>query len=296
MFRKATKSQAKARIALCGPAGSGKTYSALTIAKHLGPRVAVIDTEHGSASKYAGDVADFDVCELDTFSPAAYREAIRDAEKAGYDVIVIDSLSHGWSGEGGVLEMVDNVAAAKTRGNSFAAWKDVTPEHRKLVEAIVGCRAHVIATMRVKTEYVIEENEKGKKMPRKIGMAPEQKAGLEYEFDVVGELDAGILTITKSRCAALSDKRVRHPGREFAEQIRDWLSDGTVPLHEELVASVAECGDVDSLATWCQANVGKLRGLKNSSRAMAWNAIADKGAALGLGEDEVKGMLRAKAS
>lgn len=292
MFRKATKAQAKARIALVGPSGSGKTYTALTLAKHLGGRVAVIDTEHGSASKYAGEVADFDTCELDTFAPRNYIEAIRFAEREGYEVIVIDSLTHAWSGEGGVLDIVDQTAAASRSKNSFSAWKEATPEHRKLVEAIVGSRCHVIATMRVKTEWVIEQNEKGRNEPRKIGLAPEQRAGLEYEFDVVGDLDNATLFVTKSRCAALAGQRVRHPGKDFAETIRNWLTDGVKPLHLELAETVAAVQDVEGLREWCLANKQRLGELRNSAKEIAVNAMLDKGAALGLDEQGVKALFR----
>jgi KaiC/GvpD/RAD55 family RecA-like ATPase len=116
------------RLAIAGPSGSGKTYSALLIARGLvGPegRIAVIDTERGSASLYA-DLTPFDVAELaPPFTPERYVEAIRAAEKAGYDAIVIDSLSHAWAGPGGILDLHD--AAAAKEKNAFAAWRLVTP-------------------------------------------------------------------------------------------------------------------------------------------------------------------------
>lgn len=289
LFRKATKAQAKARIALVGPSGSGKTYTALTVAKHLGDKIAVIDTEHGSASKYAGDVADFDTCELDNYEPSAFVAAIREAERAGYDVIVLDSLTHAWRG---TLEIVDK-AARKNKGNSFAGWRDATPEHNRLIDAIVGSRCHVIATMRAKTEWVVERDERtGKQSPRKIGLQPDQRSGAEFEFDLVGDMDDATLTVTKSRCAALHDTVIRHPGREFAEQIRDWLTDGVKPLHLELVESVSAVTDVEALRAWCLANKEKIGSLRNSSKEAAVNAMLDKGAALGLDEHGVKALFR----
>src|SRR5690606_2728974 len=120
MFKKARKEQAPARLALIGPSGSGKTYTAIKVGAALGKRLAVIDSERGSASKYAGDVAEFDVCELESFSPEEYVKVINAAGTAGYDVLVIDSLSHAWSGKGGALEMVDNAAARSRSGNKFA--------------------------------------------------------------------------------------------------------------------------------------------------------------------------------
>lgn len=226
-FSKATKAAARGRIALMGPSGSGKTFTALGIASGLGDRVAVIDTERGSASKYA-DLFNFDVLELESFAPRMYVDAIRAATSEGYDVVVIDSLSHAWMGKGGALEMVDAAQRRSKAGNSFTAWRDVTPEHNALVDAIVQCPSHVIATMRTKTEYVLEEGQNGKKTPRRIGLAPVQRDGLEYEFDVVGEVDLDhVLSISKTRWSAVADQAIRKPGREFGERFRAWLTDGT---------------------------------------------------------------------
>ncbi len=227
-FKRATKAQARARIALCGPAGSGKTFSALALACSLGQRVAVIDTERGSASKYAGRFA-FDVLELQSFETHRYVEAIADAEREGYDVIVVDSLSHAWSGKGGALEQVDRKRGGA--GSSFDAWRTVTPQHNALVDAMLRSRAHVVATMRTKTEYVVEQVN-GRAVPRKIGLAPVQRDGVEYEFDVVGDLDVDHrLTITKSRCEALADQVIDRPGRQLATVLREWLDDGVAPQH-----------------------------------------------------------------
>ena len=224
---KATKKTARLRLAIIGPSGSGKTYTALAIAQGLGARVMVIDTERGSASKYA-DRYSFEVGELDTFAPATYVEAIRACEQAGADVIVIDSLSHAWMGAGGALEMVDRAARQSNSRNSFDAWRSVTPHHNALVEAMLQCRAHLIVTMRSKTEYVLEEDSRGKKVPRKVGMAPVQRDGLEYEFDVVAEMSADhVACVTKSRCSDLADAVVEKPGAQMATTLRAWLTDGT---------------------------------------------------------------------
>jgi hypothetical protein len=228
MFKPATKAQSKARIGLCGPAGSGKTYTGLVLATALGQRVAVIDTERGSASKYADEFS-FDVLELHHFSPRTYVDAIKAAEQAGYDVCLIDSLSHAWNAEGGVLEIVDT-AAARSRGNSYVGWREGTPAHNALVNAMLQSSLHIIATMRSKTEYVLEDDGRGKKVPRKVGMAPIQRDGMEYEFDIVGDLDwEHQLIITKSRCRALADKVIKRPDAAVAQTIRAWLSDG-VPV------------------------------------------------------------------
>lgn len=231
-FRKATRERARARVALIGPAGSGKTMSALAIAEGLGQRIAVIDTEHGSASKYAGPFQ-FDVLELESFAPDTYVEAIRAAAKGDYDVLIIDSLSHAWMGKDGALEQVDLAAARSRSGNTFAAWRQVTPQHNRLVEAMLACPMHLIVTMRSKTEYVLVDVEKdGKtiKEPRKIGMAPIQRDGLEYEFDVVGDLTLEHdYVVSKTRCSSFDRAVVHEPGVAFAADLRAWLETGEAP-------------------------------------------------------------------
>lgn len=244
MFTKAQKRKARLRLAIIGPAGSGKTRSALEIAAGLGSRIALIDTERESASLYS-DLIPFDGVNLENFAPADYVKAIQAAEREGYDVLVIDSLSHAWSGKGGALEMVDRVAKTDTRGNSFNAWREVTPEHNKLVDAMLRCRCHLIVTMRTKTEYVIEKDERtGKNVPKKIGLAPIQREGLDYEFTVVGDIDlAHNLTITKTRCEALDGAVINKPGRELAATLIDWLESGAA----EVTASPAPAAqDVSS--------------------------------------------------
>lgn len=233
-FTKATKQQAKLRMAIAGVAGSGKTYSALSIARHLGTRVAVIDTEHGSASKYA-NLFEFDVLELDSFHPQKYIDAIHAAESAGYDVLVIDSLSHAWAGKDGALELVDRAAKRSNSQNKFMAWGDVTPLQNQLIDSIIGARLHIIATMRSKTEYALQDyvdgSGKTKQKPVKMGLAPIQRYGVEYEFDVVGEMDMrNTMTIVKSRVVGLTGAEIEKPSNQLAETLNAWLSDGAPQL------------------------------------------------------------------
>lgn len=225
-FRKATKAQSRARIALMGPAGSGKTYSALSLATALGQRVAVIDTERGSASKYA-DIFAFDVLELDEYDPRNYVAAINAAQQAGYDVLVIDSLSHAWSGKGGVLEIKDAATARSRTGDSFGSgWREASPLHNRLVDAMLQARVHLIATMRTKTEYAVTK-EGGQTKIEKLGLAPVQRDGLEYEFDIVGDMDLdNRLVISKTRCPALHGVVVVRPDAKLAHTISAWLTDG----------------------------------------------------------------------
>jgi hypothetical protein len=130
-------------------------------------------------------------------------------------------------GKGGALEQVDKAAKRSQSGNSFAAWREVTPQHNALVDAMVGAKLHVIVTMRSKSEWVIEENDKGRKVPRKIGLAAVQRDGLEFEFDVAGEMNLeNDLIISKTRCPKLSGGIYNKPGAELAGIIREWLGVG----------------------------------------------------------------------
>ncbi len=216
-FRKATKTAAKLRLALIGPPGSGKTYTGIGLACCLGQKVAVI--------------FQFDVLELaDSFHPKRYIEAIREAAEAGYDALVIDSLSHAWIGKDGGLDLHDQAVNRQRTKNSFTAWGEVTPHHMALIEAITQSPLHLIATMRSKVEYAQDKDANGKPQVRKVGTAPLMRDGAEYEFDVVAEMDQdNRLVVTKTRCPALAGHTVQHPGRALANTIKTWLGTGPTP-------------------------------------------------------------------
>jgi hypothetical protein len=225
-------------MAIDGVSGAGKTFTALRFAFALGKRVAVINSESGAVEKYLGLSPDgtpfqFDVCELDDFAPTKYTEAILAAGAAGYDVIVIDSLSHAWAGAGGALELKD-----RQGGNSFTAWKNITPIHNQMIEAILRSPAHMIATMRSKTEYILETDSRGRSVPRKVGMSPIQRSGMEYEFDAYCSLDSEhILTVTKSRIPEIDNKMSVKPGASFMEPVTSWLNDGSDASPEQFAVT-----------------------------------------------------------
>jgi len=191
-----------------------------------GGKIAVIDTERGSASKYVGEAPDglpwrFDVAELTDFSPDRYTQMVQMAGKMGYAVLIIDSLSHAWEGAGGALDLKDRA------GGSWTAWRNVTPLHNRMIDAILQSPMHVITTMRSRMEYVQETDSAGKTVVRRVGMAPVQRPGMEYEFDVVMDIDqAHIATVSKSRCSAIADMKMEKPGPEFAELLLAWLDGG----------------------------------------------------------------------
>jgi hypothetical protein len=220
VFKKATKSQAKLRAAIFGPSGAGKTFSSLRIATGLGGKIAVIDTERGSAAKYA-DLFSFDVAEPADKTIDAYVETIKSAH--GYDVLVIDSLSHAWAE---LLAEIDRLANAKFRGNTWSAWSEGTPKQRRLVDAILDFPGHVIATMRSKTEWQTASDSSGKSRPVRVGLAPEQGKGIEYEFDVLFEISPEhIVHVIKDRSGRFQDKTIDRPDEEFGKALAAWLSD-----------------------------------------------------------------------
>lgn len=237
-FQRATRKQAKARIALEGPAGYGKTYSALAIALGLvlpDQRVAFIDSEGKTASKYAnGKPFDFDIIEMDPpFHPRRFVKHIADAQQFGYGAVIIDSLSHAWAGEGGTLDIVDRLAKEKYRGDSHRAWKEGTEIQQELVNAILRSKIHVIACMRTKTDYVREDRDddgKTRTVIRKAGTKTVQRDEFDYEFDIIGRFDTPtVMTIIKSRYATLPPESiVSKPDGKFGKALLEWLSDGIV--------------------------------------------------------------------
>lgn len=232
MFQRAVKFESRLRLAIAGPSGSGKTYTSLAIATALGGRIALVDTEHGSASKYA-DLFDFDVLNLDApFHPDRFVDAIRAAQAAGYQVLILDSLSHAWSGPGGVLEMKEQFAKLR-QYNDYTAWGPAGDLQNRLVQAIVRSDLHVIATMRSKTSYAMDEViEDGKKRTKvtKQGMAPIQRDGFEYEFDVFIDMDIdNNAIVTKTRCPELNGRVFKKPGADVAEILSAWLKGQPAP-------------------------------------------------------------------
>lgn len=230
MFKKAERKKAKLRLALCGPSGSGKSYSSLLLAQGLGGRIAMIDTERGSGELYS-HLCDYDVCQIaPPFTVKKYLDAIKGAEDAGYGTIIIDSLTHAWAAEGGLLDLVDKKTAASSSRNSYTAWRDVTPMHNSLVDAMLQSSCHIIATMRTKTAYEIQENDRGKKAPVKIGTAPVQRDGMDYEFTTVFDIspERHMATVNKDR-TSLFDGQVFVINAETGIKLKAWLEGGVMP-------------------------------------------------------------------
>lgn len=226
-IHRATKHRAKLRLGMSGPAGSGKTYSALLIASGLGGRIGMIDTEHGSGDLYADLLPEgYDVLSLTPpYMPARYIEAIHALEASGASTIIVDSLTHAWSGEGGSLDRQGKIADKS--GNTWQAWRQITPEHNALVETLLQSPCHIIATMRAKTEYVQEKDERsGKQIVRKIGLAPIMRDGIEYEFTTFFELDAQHMAFVGKDRTGLFDGQIFKPDAEIGHRFLTWLNSG----------------------------------------------------------------------
>lgn len=235
MFRKAQRKQAKLRLALAGPSGSGKTYSALLIAKGLGGPVAMIDTERRSGELYS-HLYDYDVSPIDgPFDPQAYIDRIKAAEEAGYNVLIIDSLSHAWAGAGGILDIKDRIAKSSRNSNEFTAWREATPKHNELVDTILKSSCHIIVTLRTKTAYEVVQEEGKKAKVTKLGLAFVQREGLDYEFTVVLDLsiDGHVATSTKDR-TGIFDGQYTTPSEETGRRLVEWLNSGADPKGELL--------------------------------------------------------------
>jgi hypothetical protein len=227
IIEQAQTTQAKAKVALVGPAGCGKTYTALVTAKELGSRILVIDTENKTSAKYAKLLGPYDIMSLPDYSLKTYIEALEHVAALGqYDVVIVDSLSHAWAGKGGALEQAEQ-AKVRFSGNKFAGWGEVTPFQNRLVDTILNYPTHLIATMRMKIEYALVTDEHGKQKPQKLGLGIIQRDSFEYEFDIIGQMDTDHnLIITKTRCFELDGLVVNKPDGQMGRAIAAWLSDG----------------------------------------------------------------------
>lgn len=267
MFKKASRKRIKLKTAITGPAGSGKTTSSIRLARGLaGPngKVALIDTENGSASLYS-DRYDFDVCEIaPPFDHQKFFEAITAAVDAGYDVVIIDSASHFWEG---ILEFKDKLD--RRGGNSFMNWNEAGRQFKGILNAVLQSPVHVICCLRSKVDYVIEQDGKGKATPKKVGLAPIMRDGVEYEFTTVFDIDlAHHAATSKDRTGLFTDK-IFQITEETGQKLAKWLdSAGSVeapqPVTEESVymaidVQVAEIADLIRKGSFTPEQVAKWR-------------------------------------
>ena len=222
-LRKASRKQAKIKLALQGVSGSGKTMSALLLASGITDysKIAVIDTENHSADLYA-HLGNYSVLQLSQpFTPERYITAIKTCEDAGMEVIIVDSVSHEWEGSGGILNLHGNMA-----GNSFTNWNKITPRHNAFVQKILQSNCHIISTIRTKTDYAVGEKN-GKYVPEKLGMKGITRDGMDYEMTIVFDLDIKHLArATKDRTGLFMDKPEEVISLNHGKKILDWCNSG----------------------------------------------------------------------
>lgn len=286
LFKKAERKKLKLRLAIAGPSGSGKTYSALRIAQGLlnnKGRVAVVDTENESASYYSENF-DFDCADLKPpYTPERFIEYLQDAEQSGYDCVIIDSISHEWQGAGGALDIL-----SRTPGkNDYTKWNAVTPRHEKFLMAILHSPVHVIVTMRSKTKYELQQNHQGKQVPVKLGMAPIQRADIEYEFTAFFELDRNNHAVaSKDRTQMFPPDLSFLPDEKTGEQLAEWLAKGKasgIKTVREWIVEMYKANDMSVLQSlFTEINTQK----RNYSRSEMDQLTAVK--------DEMKAKLQSK--
>jgi hypothetical protein len=282
-LRKAQRSKAYLKLGMSAPSGGGKTLGALIIAyglmrekyldlpdEELWSKIVVIDTEHGSGELYVGwneletrlqkssfKIGEYSVIPLtEPYTTEKYMEAIELAENPEYglEVCIIDSTTHAWSGEGGLLEQQGNIA--KKIGNSYAAWRDITPKHNDFVTKMLHSPLHIIATMRSKQEYVQEKDDRGKTTIRKVGLEPEQRKGMEYEFTAFFEIDAEHGTFGSKDRTSLFDQKHFTITPEVGKKYMQWLSEGTNA--EKEVLAVKQITDANESIDQVKQNIIRL--------------------------------------
>jgi hypothetical protein len=233
-LRQATRTKAKIRLGLSAVSGGGKTYSAIKIAKGLSAgnlsKVAIIDTENGSADLYA-HLGNYNVLTLHPpYTPERYVECIKSCEEAGMEVIIVDSITHEWNGKGGILEIHSSMT-----GNSFTNWSSLTPRHQKFIDAILQSKCHVITTVRRKQDYDLSKDSNGKTKVEKAGLKEETREGFEYELTANIELDIKHnATALKDRTGLFMDKPAFTPSEETGKMLLDWCEMGETPIEWKL--------------------------------------------------------------
>lgn len=245
ILHKAERKQSKIKLSIQGPSGSGKTLSSLLLAKGLvgaWSYVAIIDSENGSADLYA-HLGSYNVLPLrPPFTPERYIQAIEVCEDAGMEAIIIDSISHEWEGEGGILNIHGGMA-----GNSFTNWSKLTPRHNAFVQKMLQSNTHIIATIRTKQDYILTDKN-GKKVPEKTGLKGIQRDGMDYEFTLVFDLDIKhYVTASKDRTGLFMDQPPFIISTETGHKIKSWCSEGT--KIEEVKQLIADCDDLEELAS-----------------------------------------------
>lgn len=251
-LRKATRQKAKIRLGLSGPSGSGKTFTALLIASGMTTwdKIALIDTENGSGDLYS-NLGDYSVLPISApYTPEKYIQALKECEYAGMEVIIIDSITHEWSGKGGCLDIHEQETAKMKIPNSFTSWAKVTPRHQAFIDSILQCPVHVITTVRSKTDYVLTEKN-GRQVPQKVGMAAVTRDGFEYELTLSFDVDTDHKAFTsKDRTGLFAGKPSFIADSETGKSIIKWCESG-VDKVDPIISEPSDITD-EVLTAWAE--------------------------------------------
>jgi len=274
-LRKAQRSKAKLRLGMSAPSGGGKTAGALLIAyglmkekypklsdAEIWAKIAIIDTENGSGELYVGSeigntkIGEYNAITLKApFEVEKYIGGMDLCEDNGMEVCIIDSTTHAWSGAGGLLQQQGDVA--KRGGNSYTAWREITPQHNSFVEKMLQTDMHLIATVRSKQEYVQEKDSgTGKTKVVKLGMEPEQRKGMEYEFTTFFEINADHEAFGSKDRTGLFDQKTFKITPKIGQQLMQWLEKGTTDDH--VVVATTHKADKDKSIKEVKAEVIQL--------------------------------------
>ncbi len=256
-LRKSERSKAKIKMALQGPSGAGKTLSALLIAQGLTngnlAKVAIIDTENGSADLYS-HLGNYNVLTLESpHSPERYMEAIDVCLNAGMEVIILDSISHAWD------YLIDYHSSLP--GNSFTNWAKITPRQKAFVDKILQCNAHIISTMRVKQDYVLSEKN-GKMVPEKVGLKAIQRDEISYEFTIVFDIDSKHFAVSsKDRTQLFEGKPPFTINTSTGKKILDWCN--STLTKEKLKQMVIQCNTLKELTELYNTNLDLAKSIEH---------------------------------
>ena len=294
-LKKAQRAKAKLKLGISAPSGGGKTLGALLIAyglvkeKHPGfsdsevwEKVAIIDTENGSGELYVGKefpsitIGEYNAVTLKPpFDADKYTDSIHLCQKAGMEVCIIDSATHLWAGDGGLLQKQGEIA--KRTGNSYTAWRDITPQHNRFVETMLQCDMHIIATMRSETDYVQEKGPDGKTTIRKLGLAPIQKKGMEYEFTLFLDINSEHEAFASKDRTSIYDQRTFIITTDVGSTLMRWLESGTDGAKQVVATDVHQASAVVAYKTFVKEVYGKASESQKKEMEALWKKYDDEG-------------------